>query len=124
MDLDGRGGPVRLAATFDHVGIKRALGQEAGARDRARFVAKDFDEDVTDPPPLFLRVDHSLQGFEKSVGRVDHAELGTRARAERQGDRRPLTEPQQPGIDEHADHPRPESFRQQRRADGRVDPSR
>ncbi len=29
----------------------------------------------------------------------------------------------QPGIDEDADHPRPERFGQQGRADGRIDPS-
>ena len=40
------------------------------------------------------------------------------------GDRLPLTEPQQPRIDEHADHPGPESLGQKGRADGRVDPSR
>ena len=124
VDLDRRRGPVGRAAAFDHVRIKRPLGQETRAGDRACLVAKDIDEDMTDPPPLFLRVDHSLERFEKSVGRIDHAKLGTRARAERLGDRLPLTEPQEPRIDEHADHPRPERLGQKGRADGRVDPSR
>ncbi len=63
VDLDRRGGPVGLAAAFDHVGIKRSLGQKARAGDRPCLVAEDVDEDVADPPPLFLRVDHALQAL-------------------------------------------------------------
>ena len=33
-----------LAAALDHVGIERALGQEAGAVDLARLVVEDVDE--------------------------------------------------------------------------------
>ena len=109
VDLDGGRGPVGLAAAFDHVGIERTLGQEARAGDRPGLVAEDVDEDVADSPPLFLRVDHATQGLEKSVGRIDHAELGLGARAERRATDARSPCRKQPRIDEHADHPRPES---------------
>ena len=43
--------------------------------------------------------------------------------AERLGDRVSLAQPEQPRIDEHADHLRPERLRQKGRTDGRVDPA-
>ena len=124
VDLDRRGGPVGLAAAFDHVRIERALGQEACAGDRPGLVTKDLDEDVTDPPPLLLRVGHPFKASRNWSDASITRSSATRARAERLGDRRPLTEPQQTGIDEHADHPGPQRLGQKGRAHGRVDSSR
>ncbi len=121
VDLDRGRGTVRLAAALDHVGIERALGEEACAGDRSGRVAEDVDERVADPPSLLLWVGHALESLQERLGRVDDPQLGVGARAERLGDRGPLAASQESRVDEDADNPRAQGPGQQRRTDRRID---
>ncbi len=71
MELDIGRGAVRSAATLDDVRVQRALGEIVGARNRASLVAKDVDENVSDPPPLLLGVSDTLERAQESLGRVE-----------------------------------------------------
>ena len=56
---------------FDHVGIDRALGQEAGAAEAFGFPPERLDEQAADDFSLALRIGDAAEGGQEFLGRVD-----------------------------------------------------
>ena len=83
VELDRGGRSVAGAAAFDHVGIKRSLGQEMGPLDPGRLVGKTLDEGMADPPSAFP-ADWSLpaNAARKLSSRLDHVQVGLEMVAE------------------------------------------
>ncbi len=123
--LDRGGRAVGRAAALDHVGIERALGEEAGVRDRLRLVAEHVDERVADPHPLFLRVADAFEACRGSVARRRPREARRRnASPNASATEVALAFAEQAVVDEDAGHPAADRPGQQRGRDGRIDAAR
>src|SRR3546814_3575800 len=67
--LDGDRGSAGEANALDHVRIERALGQEIGAADLARFLLEHVDKRLADELALGLGIaDAGEAGEEQSLG--------------------------------------------------------
>ena len=59
------------AATFDHVGIQRALHEELGIRDATRVFLEDPHEELTDCLALGLRLGHTPKHIDEAATGID-----------------------------------------------------
>ena len=121
VQLDRGGRAVDRAAAFDHVGVKRSLGQEFSALDAGRLVGEAVDEGVPDAATLLLRVDHAGQGVEEPFLGMDHVQIALEMVAELLDNRLGLALSQQPVVDQDTRELRPDGLREQRGHDGRID---
>ena len=75
--------PPRAAARLDHVGVERALDEEAGVLDAAGGLLEDADEQLADRLALVLGVGDAGEPLEEAVGRPHVDELDAAGAPER-----------------------------------------
>ena len=105
----------RAAARLDHVGVERALDEEAGAREPRRLLLEDADELGADDLALGLGVGHAGEPLEEALLGVDGDERHLEGVAEGGDHLLALALAHQAVVDEHAG---------QLVADGAVDEQR
>src|SRR3546814_8315401 len=119
--LDGDRGSAGEANALDHVRIERALGQEIGAADLARFLLEHVDKRLADELALGLGIaDAGEAGEEQSLG-VHMDERDVVMVAEEADDLLGLAEAHQAVIDEDAGELIADRLVDQHRRDGAVD---
>ena len=104
VGLDRRGGAA-VAARLDHVGVERALDEEARVLDPAGLLLEDADELLADDLPLGLGIVDSGEAVEEAVGGVDVDELDAVLLAEGGDDLLGLVLAHHPVVDEDAGQP-------------------
>ena len=106
VGLDRDRGPALGRERLDHVGVERALHQEAHVvPDRARLGLEDVDEGVADAPPLLLGIGDAGQALEELRARVHHPEIDAEVAPEGGLHLLALVQAEQPVIHEDAGEP-------------------
>ena len=118
--LDHRCGAV-AAATFDHIGVQRALHEELRVAQPTGVLFEDAYEQLTDDLALRLGLGHTLEPLEVPFTGTHVDQLDAHVAAERLDHLIALVEPHQPGVDVDACQLRADRAMYQRRGDGRID---
>jgi hypothetical protein len=115
MRFDRGRGTVEVPAALNDIGVESTLGEKAGVSNVAGFVAEDVNEEMANPPPLFLRIGNAILGAEKAVPGIDDMEVGEEMIAKRMADAFGFAGAEQPIIDKDASNLRPDGADEQRR---------
>ena len=83
VELDVRGHPRVAMTGFDHVRVKRALGEKMHlAGDMLSRVLENLDEAMADTLAFFLRIGDAGKVIKKCLGGIDHAKIDVKVIAE------------------------------------------
>jgi hypothetical protein len=108
------------ARAFDHVGINRALRQEARVAHAAGFFLKDADELLADDAPLLFRVGDTGQRAEEAGGGVHADQFHPQRLVERRRHLLAFIAPQQASVHEDARQLVADGTMHQRRHHGAI----
>src|SRR4029079_9784163 len=120
MPLNPRRSPV-AAATFDDVGIERALNEVLGIGQSAGVLLEHADENLPYRLAFGLRVGDPGQAFEEPVAGVDVDQFDALVPTEGFDDLITFAAPHQAGVDVDTRELMPDRLVDKRRGHGRID---